>query len=114
MGTSNSLKSNGIGFCGLLTISFIVLKLTNYINWSWWWVLSPLWIPLVIVVILVISILRVIFGSSSSPIVKQEKKKYGFAARLEKMQADQEKMRKDMEQNKKGANYEINRMYSSR
>ena len=35
---------HGIGFTGLLTIVFIVLKLTHYINWSWWWVLSPLWI----------------------------------------------------------------------
>lgn len=34
----------GIGFVGLLTIAFIVLKLTDYIDWSWWWVLSPLWI----------------------------------------------------------------------
>lgn len=36
--------SGGIGFCGLLTILFVALKLTNVISWSWWWVLSPLWI----------------------------------------------------------------------
>ena len=34
----------GPGFLGLLTIVFITLKLTGYIAWSWWWVLSPLWI----------------------------------------------------------------------
>lgn len=33
---------NGIGFFGLLTILFIALKLTGYITWSWFWVLSPL------------------------------------------------------------------------
>ena len=33
-----------IGFLGLLTLVFIVLKLTHYINWSWVWVLSPLWL----------------------------------------------------------------------
>ena len=33
-----------IGFVGLLTIVFIVLKLTGVIEWSWLWVLSPLWI----------------------------------------------------------------------
>ena len=33
-----------IGFLGLLTLVFIVLKLTHYIDWSWWWVLSPLWL----------------------------------------------------------------------
>lgn len=42
-------NSSGIGFCGLLTIVFIVLKLTGYINWSWWCVLSPIWIPATIV-----------------------------------------------------------------
>lgn len=39
---SSSSSSAGIGFTGLLTIVFIVLKLTGYITWSWWWVLSPL------------------------------------------------------------------------
>lgn len=47
--SNNSTQSGGIGFCGLLTIVFIVLKLTGYIAWSWWWVLAPLWIPVTIV-----------------------------------------------------------------
>jgi len=37
-------SSGGIGFTGLLTILFVGLKLTDYIDWSWWWVLSPIWI----------------------------------------------------------------------
>lgn len=32
-------------FLSLLTVLFIGLKLTGYIDWSWWWVLSPIWIP---------------------------------------------------------------------
>lgn len=40
----SSSASSGIGFTGLLTIAFIVLKLLDVIDWSWWWVLSPLWI----------------------------------------------------------------------
>lgn len=45
MSNSNSSSSSGgIGFCGLLTIVFITLKLMGYIEWSWLWVLSPLWI----------------------------------------------------------------------
>ena len=36
-------NNNGIGFLGLLAIVFITLKLTNYIDWSWWWVTAPLW-----------------------------------------------------------------------
>jgi hypothetical protein len=43
-GNSNN-STSGIGFSGLLTIAFIILKLTNVITWSWWWVLAPIWIP---------------------------------------------------------------------
>lgn len=53
MSTNNS-KSGGIGFCGLLSIAFIVLKLTSYIDWSWWWVLSPLWIPIMVIFVVII------------------------------------------------------------
>lgn len=49
--------SGGIGFGGLLTIVFIVLKLTKVISWSWWWVTAPLWIPIAIFVIIVIIVL---------------------------------------------------------
>lgn len=46
----NTASANGgIGFFGLLTIVFIVLKLLGKITWSWWWVLSPMWIPLAVV-----------------------------------------------------------------
>lgn len=43
----------------LLTVLFIGLKLTNHIDWSWWWVLAPLWIPtsLVLLVIIILFIL---------------------------------------------------------
>jgi hypothetical protein len=47
MGESSSSSSSGIGFLGLLTVLFIGLKLTNYIDWSWWWVLAPIWGPAV-------------------------------------------------------------------
>lgn len=37
----NNSSSGGVGFMGLLTIVFIILKLCEVISWSWWWVLSP-------------------------------------------------------------------------
>lgn len=43
---NNSSTSSGIGITGLLGIAFVVLKLTGYIDWSWWWVTSPFWLPL--------------------------------------------------------------------
>lgn len=46
-----SSGSRGIGFTGLLTIVFIALKLTGVIDWSWWWVLSPIWISFIFVVL---------------------------------------------------------------
>lgn len=42
--TKAQASSGGIGFVGLLTIAFIVLRLCGVINWSWIWVLSPIWI----------------------------------------------------------------------
>ena len=51
---SASSQSGGIGFLGALTIVFIALKLTNYIDWSWLWVLAPLWIPITITIIVLI------------------------------------------------------------
>ena len=57
----NSSSSGGIGFCGLLTIVFIILKLCGVIAWSWWWVLSPLWINVIVAVICVVIYVAVYF-----------------------------------------------------
>ena len=55
MSDKTSSLSGGIGFAGLLAIVFITLKLLGKIDWSWWWVLSPLWGSVLLgVVILVI------------------------------------------------------------
>lgn len=40
----------GSGFFGLITAALIVLKLTGEIDWSWWWVLSPIWILIIIAI----------------------------------------------------------------
>ena len=57
---SNSSARSGIGFSGLLTIAFVVLKLCNVIQWSWVWVLSPLWISfsLAIFVLIILVVLK--------------------------------------------------------
>ena len=41
----------GVGFLDLLSILFIALKLTGYIMWTWWWVLSPIIIPTIIILL---------------------------------------------------------------
>lgn len=60
---NNNKRNGGIGFCGLLTIAFIVLKLCGVIAWSWVWVLAPLWIPLAfaLVVSAIIVAVKVLF-----------------------------------------------------
>lgn len=50
--SDTNVRSGGIGFCGLLTICFIVLRLTGFIDWDWWWVLAPLWVPSVVAILL--------------------------------------------------------------
>lgn len=54
MEINKTSNKGGIGFCGLLTIVFITLKLLGKISWSWVWVLAPIWIPIVLVIVLII------------------------------------------------------------
>ena len=60
MSNNSSTRSGGIGFCGLLTIAFIVLKLLGKITWSWLWVLSPLWIvwAICLIILLILGIIK--------------------------------------------------------
>ena len=51
-------SQGGFGFGGLLAIVFITLKLTGHIDWSWWWVLSPFWIPIVIAAVWIVLLAR--------------------------------------------------------
>ena len=45
---NNSNYTSGLSFSSVLFLVFLVLKLTNVIDWSWWWVTAPLWIPIII------------------------------------------------------------------
>ena len=50
---SNQSTSGGIGITTVLFLVFLILKLTNNIDWSWWWVTSPLWISAILVILIV-------------------------------------------------------------
>lgn len=58
---SNNNSSGGIGLGEALAIVFITLKLVDVIDWSWWWVLSPIWIPwgIVLAILVLAGIVRV-------------------------------------------------------
>ena len=61
---NSSAADGGITLSGLTFIVFLVLKLCNVIDWSWWWVTAPLWIPFAIgVVILLIIVIVALIGT---------------------------------------------------
>ena len=55
----NVVWGGGCGFCGLLTIAFIVLRLCGVINWSWWFVLLPTLISIALPIVIVLVALLV-------------------------------------------------------
>lgn len=62
-------STGGVSLTFVVFIVFLILKLTNNIDWSWWWVTSPLWLPIVVAIgviclILAIAIILVILGLS--------------------------------------------------
>lgn len=73
MNSNRNSSSSGIGICGVLTIVFVVLKLIGVINWSWLWVLCPLWIDLLLTII--VAVIIVIINKRTS-------NKYGKSGRI--------------------------------
>jgi len=59
--------SSGMGIGMILFIVFLVLKLTGTIDWSWWWVTSPLWIPLALggIIIGIVGVIAIIIEKFS-------------------------------------------------
>lgn len=53
---------SGPGVLGILGVAFVVLKLTGFINWSWWWVTVPFWGPvaLLIAILLIVAIIGIL------------------------------------------------------
>lgn len=58
----NNNTSNGLSLGTVLFMVFLILKLTGTIDWSWWWVTSPLWIPLALVVVVMGIMGLIIYG----------------------------------------------------
>ena len=59
---ANENTSNGIGFGTVLFLVFLVLKLTGNIDWSWWWITSPIWIPLALGIVILGIIGLIMYG----------------------------------------------------
>jgi CHASE1-domain containing sensor protein len=73
-------SSGGVGFAGLLTIAFVVLKLCKVIDWSWWWVISPILISIGLA-------LLVLGGIGVGYLYYNHKQRMEFKRRIEKHKA---------------------------
>jgi len=62
-----------VGFVGLLTLVFVVAKVTGYLHWSWWWVFSPVWISFLACGVLFFAF----FGIVGAFSIWENKKRYG-------------------------------------
>lgn len=54
---SEKSNNSAIGPFSVLFFIFLTLKLTNYIDWSWWWVTAPIWAPFAVVILVGIGVL---------------------------------------------------------
>lgn len=61
---SDSSTSGGIGLCGALFILFLALRLTDHIDWEWYWVGAPLWMPMAIGLVIA-ALASVLYGVAS-------------------------------------------------
>ena len=67
MNESSKTSTGGVTLLGLLAIAFIVLRLTDVITWSWWWVLCPIWGPLAIALLaLVVYLILVVIAKKKA------------------------------------------------
>lgn len=57
MSDKSAQAQGGLNLATALFLVFLTLKLTNQIDWSWWWVTSPLWIPVALLVLVAVLIM---------------------------------------------------------
>ncbi len=59
------MLGQGVSFPALLFLAFLVLKLMGYIDWSWWWITSPLWISasLSLAVLLIVLVIAMVVAT---------------------------------------------------
>lgn len=58
---NNNISIIGVGFADLLFFIFLILKLCHVIDWSWWWVIAPIWIYIALIVLIFVIIFMVFF-----------------------------------------------------
>ena len=81
------MKESGIGAASLLGIAFVILKLTNFIDWSWWWVTILFWAPLAfaISIYLILGIIYMTVKKKNIHKAKTSIRKSKFQTKLDAM-----------------------------
>ena len=51
----------GIGLCGAMFLLFLALRLTDHIDWAWYWVAAPLWMPLALVAVFFVVLVPILY-----------------------------------------------------
>jgi len=72
MSRTVTAQTPSVGFTGLLLVAFIVLKLTHVINWSWVWVLAPLWVNAALTVLTLL--VMVLFVAFATPVTSRRRR----------------------------------------
>ncbi len=67
-------ENTGVGLFTVIAIVFVILKLTKTIDWSWWWVLAPIWGPLGF--FLLFFLIIAIIGGTISLFATKKRRKY--------------------------------------
>lgn len=75
-----------IGFLGLLTVAFIVLKLCKVVDWPWLWVLAPTWVPIALGIIFLPFYLWAKYKEAKEEIERKQSGKSEWQKRVEAMQ----------------------------
>lgn len=91
METGNRNYNSGINGTTLLQTAFIVLKLCKVIDWSWWWVLSPIWIGIALVIVVFLVMLPFEFAKrqrESKALEERMRSKMEYAKHLEEMKKE--------------------------
>ena len=83
MNNKNNRKTSSGIFLLLLALTFITLKLTGHVEWSWLWVLSPVWIPIAVALVIVLIVLVSILKKMISTQVQLEQKAAAYAADID-------------------------------
>lgn len=83
MKDNKNSAAGGSIFLSLLTVAFIVLKLTGVIDWSWLWVLAPIWIPAGIVLVILLLVLVVVLVKESTKEVQRQQRTAAHAAGID-------------------------------